>query len=1028
MAAASLALVPFKTAAQLEDETRAASQKTQASPLVQSLAAHVRRRWEDAQDAKRDVEERMVENLTRRRGQYDSRKLAEIRSFGGSEIFLGITSVKCRAACAWLRDTLMGTGLDRPWQLEHTPEPELPPDVLMGLQQAFVQQVYQQTLMTGQPPDPAMLQQQAQGMKEETAKQLREEAKLRVERMSQKIEDQLLEGGWALAFSQFLDDLVTFPTAIVKGPVARNRRQLKWSGQELTPTDTVGLEWERVDPFMIYPAPWASNIHEGYVIERHRLTREALQAMLGVEGYNDAAIKAVLMDFDTGGLHEWLWIDSERADAEGKDASAHDTEDLIDALQLWDSVQGSLLLEWGVAPTEVEDPFKSYPCEVWLVGGTVIRAVLNYDPLGRKPYYATSYEKVPGSLWGNAVVDLVRDPQDMVNASARSLANNMGVACLTADTVVYRNGTHRDPARREVTVGELWASKDKPNSGLRRNLIRTLDAGTGEFISNRVENIYFNGVRPVFRVTTETGYTIKATNNHRFMSADGAWRHLDSFAPGDLIAVNGATSPLAERRRGIRASHPSVDCAALPPTAVMTPEQALVDHAVHYARMEGHDNVLVLPGAACVDCGSPLSKKPGATRCRRCASKKENSTWNAKQAQDALTSRECSATTARGRALQRDQLQAECATCGADSGLHIHHLDGDPWNGAPENLTTLCEPCHKRWHVRHGHKGKNPYLHKYLDYDRIVRVESLPPEPVYDLQMRAPHHNFVANGFVSHNSGPQVEVNTSRLPPGEDITQMFPWKVWQTEYHDFQDSSPAIRFFQPDSNATELLGVLEKFSTLADEYSGIPRYMTGEHVAGAGRTSSGLSMLINNASKSLKHVVSNIDADVITPMLERLYQHNLRYNADPDMLGDVRVVAKGAMSLVSRESAAVRRNEFLQTVLGSPVAQEIVGPLGAAELLRENAKLLDVNPDRLVPTREELQQRLQQAAMLAQAQAEMQMQMQQLQLQQMQAPEAAAGQAPQGAVPGPKPAPTLPDGSRQGGRDSNNVSPRPNMR
>lgn len=705
MAAASLALVPFKTAAQLEDETRAASQKTQASPLVQSLAAHVRRRWEDAQDAKRDVEERMVENLTRRRGQYDSRKLAEIRSFGGSEIFLGITSVKCRAACAWLRDTLMGTGLDRPWQLEHTPEPELPPDVLMGLQQAFVQQVYQQTLMTGQPPDPAMLQQQAQGMKEETAKQLREEAKLRVERMSQKIEDQLLEGGWALAFSQFLDDLVTFPTAIVKGPVARNRRQLKWSGQELTPMDTVGLEWERVDPFMIYPAPWASNIHEGYVIERHRLTREALQAMLGVEGYNDAAIKAVLMDFDTGGLHEWLWIDSERADAEGKDASAHDTEDLIDALQLWDSVQGSLLLEWGVAPTEVEDPFKSYPCEVWLVGGTVIRAVLNYDPLGRKPYYATSYEKVPGSLWGNAVVDLVRDPQDMVNASARSLANNMGVA-----------------------------------------------------------------------------------------------------------------------------------------------------------------------------------------------------------------------------------------------------------------------------------------------------------------------------------SGPQVEVNTSRLPPGEDITQMFPWKVWQTEYHDFQDSSPAIRFFQPDSNATELLGVLEKFSTLADEYSGIPRYMTGEHVAGAGRTSSGLSMLINNASKSLKHVVSNIDADVITPMLERLYQHNLRYNADPDMLGDVRVVAKGAMSLVSRESAAVRRNEFLQTVLGSPVAQEIVGPLGAAELLRENAKLLDVNPDRLVPTREELQQRLQQAAMLAQAQAEMQMQMQQLQLQQMQAPEAAAGQAPQGAVPRQKPAPTLPDGSRQGGRDSNNVSPRPNMR
>jgi hypothetical protein len=694
----ALALVPFRSAAQLEDEAREASQKTQAKPVIQSLAAHVRERWEEAKDAKRDVEERMVDNLTRRRGKYDSQKLAQIRSFGGSEIFMGITSVKCRAACAWLRDTLMGTGLDRPWQLEHTPEPELPPDVIQGMQIAIMQQTYQQVLATGQPPDPNVMRQQAQQMKEGLARKLKEEAKLRVERMSQKIEDQLLEGGWSLAFSQFIDDIVTFPTAIVKGPVARNRKQLKWSGQELLPEETVGLEWERVDPFMIYPAPWASNIHEGYLIERHRLTREALQAMIGVEGYDEAAIKTVLADFNAGGLNEWLWIDTERADAEGKESDAHDTDDLIDALQLWDSVQGDLLIEWGVPEAEIEDPFMSYPCEVWLVGGTVIRAVLNYDPLGRKPYYATSYEKVPGSFWGNSVVDLVRDPQDMVNASARALANNMGIA-----------------------------------------------------------------------------------------------------------------------------------------------------------------------------------------------------------------------------------------------------------------------------------------------------------------------------------SGPQVEINTSRLPTGEDITQMYPWKIWQTEYHDFQDSSPAVRFYQPNSNAQELLVVLEKFATLADEYSGIPRYMTGEHVAGAGRTSSGLAMLINNAAKSLKHVVANVDADVITPMLERLYQHNLRYNADPDMLGDVRVVAKGAMSLVSREAAAVRRNEFLQVILGSPVAQEIVGTLGTGELLRENAKLLDVNPDRLVPSREELQQRMIQQQQLQQ--------LMQLQAANMVPPDVLPGMQPaQGATPAEKPAPTQPDGSRVGGRDSNAVSPRPNMR
>ena len=687
--APSVALIPVKTAAQLEQEVKAAAIKKQQRPVIQSLASHVRKRWEAAKDARVEVEHRMTDNLLRRRGVYDEKKLADIRKEGGSDIFLGITSVKCRAAAAWLRETLMGTGVDRPWQLDHTPIPDLPPDVLQGLQ-AQMQQQLMALYMQGIQPDPEILRQAATEMKDQALRQAREEAKERVERMSAKIEDQLVEGGWLRALSEFIDDLVTFPTAIMKGPVPRMRKQMRWGGGQLSPVEDVRLEWERVDPFMIYPAPWASNVDDGYLIERHRLTREDLQALIGVEGYDADAIRSVLADFEGGGLREWLWIDTAKAEAEGKPTEAHRPSDLIDALQLWDSVTGSLLIEWGVPEAEIPDPFLTYPCEVWLIGTTVIRAMLNYDPLGRKPYYATSYERVPGSFWGNAVVDLVRDPQDMASACGRALANNLSIS-----------------------------------------------------------------------------------------------------------------------------------------------------------------------------------------------------------------------------------------------------------------------------------------------------------------------------------SGPQVVVNISRLPADEDITQMFPWKIWQTTYNDFSDPSPPISFFQPASNAAELLTVLEKFASMADEYSGIPRYMTGEHVAGAGRTSSGLSMLINNAAKSLKHVVSNIDQDVINPMLERIYQHNLRYNPDPDMVGDVRVVARGAMSLVSREAAAVRRNEFLQVVLASPLAQQIVGLPGAAELLRENARLLDVNPDRIVPAREELMAQLQAQMALAQMQA-----------------------GTQGAIPGPpqqspppkKPAPTHPDGSRVGGRDANNVSPRPNMR
>jgi len=621
----------------------------------------------------------MVSRLRQRRGEYSEKKLAEIRAQGGSEIFMNLTAVKCRAASAWLRDTMLGTGSDRPWSLEATPLPELPEDVVAQLRQKMTE-LFAPAMANGLDIPDEVLRQQAQSMKDEAMEMLQDEAKRRVTRMEMKMEDQLVEGGFIRNLSQFIDDLVTFPAAIMKGPVVRRRTVLEWKDGALVPVEKLRPEWERIDPFMFYPASWAAEVDDGPVIERHRLTRDNLESLMGVEGYSSDAIRSVLMDFETGGLREWLWIDTAKATAEGKEPDSHNTPDLIDALQLWDRVTGKLLIEWGIPKEQIEDEALSYPTEVWLIGHTVIKATLNYDKLGRKPYFATSYEKQPGVFWGHGVADLITDPQDMCNAAARALANNMGIA-----------------------------------------------------------------------------------------------------------------------------------------------------------------------------------------------------------------------------------------------------------------------------------------------------------------------------------SGPQVTVNVSRLPQGEQITQMYPWKIWQTTNSDYADSSKALDFFQPTSNAPELMGIFEKFSSLADEYSGIPKYMSGEHVPGAGRTSSGLAMLLNNASKGLKQVITNIDQDVITPLLERQYQHNLSFAPDPDLIGDVHIQAKGAMSLVSREAAAVRRNEFMQIVLNSPVAQQIVGMPGTAELLRENAKLLDMNVDRLVPSHEKI------AAQMEQAQ----------QMQQMQ---------PQGDPNQPQAqgAPVLPDGSKEGGRDGNTISPRPN--
>jgi hypothetical protein len=150
--------------------------------------------------------------------------------------------------------------------------------------------------------------------------------------------------------------------------------------------------------------------------------------------------------------------------------------------------------------------------------------------------------------------------------------------------------------------------------------------------------------------------------------------------------------------------------------------------------------------------------------------------------------------------------------------------------------------------------------------------------------------------------------------------------------------------------------------------------MTGGSVTGgAARTASGMSMLMTNAGKSIKQVIANIDEHVIKPCVDRLYYYNMRYSDDPDLKGDVDIVARGASSILEKETAQQRRNEFLSVALNSPVAQQVVGMEGIAELLRQAAGTLDMNVDKIVPSADVMkaraaeaqQQQAAQQAMLA---------------------------------------------------------------
>lgn len=634
--------------------------------IASGISGHINDCWVKAKFAKQPITERLLACERQRRGKYDPDKEAEINKTGGSDIFMMITDVKCNGAKSWIQDVMLQQ--DRPFDLVPANEPDIPPEVRLSIID-FVRTEAEAYVAAGQQLHPEAFRTRMAEVHDAITLRIREEAKATAERMSGVIEDQLDEGGYHRAMIDFIDDYVTYPTAIFKGPAVRRKKKLSW-GANYQPVITMEFfrETERVSPYDMFPGPNASGVNDTYLIQRHKLTVGTLDSMKGVPGYSSDVIDQVIERYAGKGFRYFEYGDQQRDNLEGKYHSRLYNDNIIEALEFWGPVMGSMLIDWGMTGI---DPLAVYEVNAWQVAGFTIKVALNPDPLGTRPYEIASWRSIPDAFWGFALPEIMRDVQVMCNGAARSLANNMGIA-----------------------------------------------------------------------------------------------------------------------------------------------------------------------------------------------------------------------------------------------------------------------------------------------------------------------------------SGPQVDIAIDRLPDGEDVTQMYPWKIWQTTSDKTGGGQPAIRYFQPDMKAAELMGIYNQFSKQADEVTGIPNYIYGggSGASGAGRTASGLSMLMDNAAKGIKSAILSIDK-VVEMVIKKFYVHNMMYNPDPYIKGDFRVVPKGAMGLMAKEQIQVRRNEFLAAT-NNPVDLQIIGSEGRAYLLRELAKGLNMDTDKLVPTVEAMKFKQQQIEQAMQALQPPQGQQPQPGQQQIAAPQGAGGPPP----------------------------------
>lgn len=621
-------------------------------PLYSSLASHVMSQFRINKDAKRNsgVEDDITRSLEAYNGTYSKSDKARIAAEGGSKIFMQLTATKCRNAASWLKDILL-SAKQKSWSIGPTLMADIPTDlknaISVGINKEFEDLLNKKkNSQQSQPQAPSKnsttvkeaqetvreLNQEKREILDSVYKEIQKEAKFNMLFMERQIDDQFTEGGYYEALSTFINDFTVFPTAFLKGPIVINQKRLSWeNGLPVVEKDYKFID-KCISPYDIYPAPEAGSLQEGALCEHLRLSKSEVYDLIDSPGYKESSIYKVL-DQTTEGVSAPYWLDTgveaDKSEQEKRGTQFEANNNVIHGIHFFGAVSAKILKEWGMIEPQLDSchPEKQFEVEVILLNETVVKCILNGDPLLRRPYYSASYQSRPGSIWGRSLPMLMEDIQRMINATARALSNNMALA-----------------------------------------------------------------------------------------------------------------------------------------------------------------------------------------------------------------------------------------------------------------------------------------------------------------------------------SGPQVEVYIDRLADDGDIENIKPFKIWQLTTDPSGGSGRAINFFQPKSNASELLSVFTEFEQRADDATGIPRYAYGnEKTGGAATTASGLAMLFESSSKMIKDAVKNIDSGVTIPRVKYQFYWNILIN-ELDFTGDIQVKAIGSSTLTIKGAEQIMRNEFLK-VTANAVDQQIMGVNGRAALLRQMGEDLglteDIVPDRL---------------------------------------------------------------------------------
>jgi thymidylate synthase (FAD) len=337
--------------------------------------------------------------------------------------------------------------------------------------------------------------------------------------------------------------------------------------------------------------------------------------------------------------------------------------------------------------------------------------------------------------------------------------------CVAYDTKItfnrpdrWKYGTHallKGNKNRTITIEDVYRNHKKPS------LLRVYDENENNFtVSNNYE-VTASGVKPLYWVELENGYTIRSTDRHKFYTTSG-WQELGNIQNGMSVAFQ-------SKGRSIE------------PELIEVDESKEIWKTVDYKyNVSSYGRVRSKLNTKNNPLETPKIKDLTINKAGRVV---------VSLSYDGIS-----------KAYQVSHLVYK-TFIGEISGF-VLHKNGNAGDNRPENL--YLGTAKDNADDREKHNGRSTLS---LDFSPIRKIEYDGYGSTYDITVYGEHHNFLANDILVHNSYNEV----SRRYTSEDIDFYIP-----DEFRYQAEDNKQVSYSSTDYEDSE---VSEQYRDIVDQHS-----------------------------------------------------------------------------------------------------------------------------------------------------------------------------------------------------------------